>query len=226
MTEQLHLTMLSGSFEYDSEDSLRVLDGYLRENARVFTSRLIAYASEDDDPSLACLDEETDLLLVFTRRLHTSGAELERFKRYCASGKPVVGLRTASHAFQRWLEFDREILGGSYDGHFGAGPVCQVEPVAVDDPILRDVLPFESRGSLYRTRPLAADAVVLLNGRTDEAVEPVAWRRILGTGARVFYTSLGHPRDFWELDFLRLLENALLWAAGQPPPQRPLVAVD
>ena len=226
MTDRIRLTMLSGSFECDSADSLTVLDGYLRENARILDSRLIAYQSEDDDPSLRPLEEETDLLLVFTQRLSTAGAELERLKRYCAAGKPVVGIRTASHGFRHWLGFGPEILGGSCDGHHGAGPVCHVEKVAADDAILSDVLPFDSPGSLYRTQPLAADATVLLRGRTDEAVEPVAWKRILGSGARVFCTSLGHQRDFWELDFLRLLENALLWAAGQTPPERPRLQSD
>ena len=220
MTERIRVTMLSGSFEYDSEDSLTVLSGYLRENAPIIDTNLIAYASEDDDPSLHALDEDTDVLLVFTRRLTMAGAELERVVQYCAAGKPIVGIRTASHAFQPWLEFDREILGGNYDGHFTAGPVCHVEKVAADEAVLNGFLPFESHGSLYRTQPLAADARLLLNGCTEDHTEPLAWSRVGDKGGRVFYTSLGHQRDFWELDFLRLIENALLWAAGHEPSAR------
>ncbi len=215
----MRVTMLSGSFEYDSEDSLTVLAGYLRENAPDIDSHLIIYQTESDVHSLSVLEEDTDVLLVFTRRLTMAGPELECIRRYCEAGKPVVGVRTASHAFQQWLEFDREILGGNYDGHFSAGPLCHVDVVAAHDEILNGVLPFDSQGSLYRTAPLAADAQLLLNGRTEEQTEPVAWTR--ASAGRVFYTSLGHQKDFWELDFLRLIENALLWAGGRAPSSRP-----
>lgn len=218
--DRVRVTMLSGSFEYDSEDSLTVLVGYLRENAPIIDSRLIVYQSDSQVQSLSALDEDTDVLLVFTRRLTMEGAELERVKCYCAAGKPVVGIRTASHAFEQWLEFDSEILGGSYDGHFSTGPLCQVEAAAPEAPILSGVQPFISHGSLYRTSPLAANARLLLMGHTDNHSEPVAWVRS-SSDQRVFYTSLGHQKDFWELDFLRLIENALLWAGGHAPPNQP-----
>lgn len=216
-TERIRVTMLSGSFEYDSEDSLTVLIGYLHENAPIIESQLIVYQSEDDSPSLELLDRDTDVLLVFARRLTVAGSELERLKQYCAAGKPIVGIRTASHAFQQWLAFDPEVLGGNYNGHFSAGPRCKVEKMAPEDAILDGVLPFESHGSLYRTGPLAADARLLLNGSTDDHSEAAAWSRVRDNGGRVFYTSLGQQKDFWELDFLRLIENALLWAADQAP---------
>jgi type 1 glutamine amidotransferase len=38
----------------------------------------------------------------------------------------------------------------------------------------------------------------------------VAWVR-LHRGGRVFYTSLGHPDDFRQPSFLRLLVNAIFW---------------
>lgn len=214
--ERIALTMLSGSFEYDSEDSLTVLGGYLQENAPAVDATLVAYESEDDNPSLELLEEETDVLLVFTRRLNTAGIELERFKSYCARGGAVVGIRTASHAYQNWLAFDGEVLGGNYDGHYGSGMTTRVEIAkgAQEHPILHEVLPFESRGSLYRNTPISEPTTLLLTGRAEEHFEPVAWTHTHG-GGRVFYTSLGHQKDFWELDFLRLVENAVLWAADR-----------
>jgi len=41
----------------------------------------------------------------------------------------------------------------------------------------------------------------------------VAWTRPHG-GGRVFYTSLGHPDDFHQPCFLKLLVNALFWATA------------
>ena len=205
--------MLSGSFEYDSEGSLAIFKERLREVGGVECSTVV-FESEDDDRSLAPIDD-ADVLLVFTRRMNTAGRELERFRAYCAAGRPVVGVRTASHAFQNWLGFDAEVLGGSYDMHYGAGPLVRVDeaPGAAGHPILNDVTGLVSHGSLYRNTPIAADATLLLTGTTDEATEPVAWTR-MNAGGRVFYTSLGHQDDFRDDRFLRLLTNGVLWAAG------------
>lgn len=208
----LKLCMISGSFEYDSEESLSIFSKYMEQNRGVQPTMII-YETEDDDQSLKPLDD-ADVLLVFTRRLNTAGEELERFKAYCAQGRPIVGVRTASHAFQNWLAFDKEVLGGNYNGHYGRGPAVnvEVEPGTEEHPILEGISPFDSGGSLYKNTPIAEDTYLLLNGVTEEHREPVAWTR-LHKGGRVFYTSLGHQGDFRNDNFLRLLANAVFWAA-------------
>jgi type 1 glutamine amidotransferase len=55
---------------------------------------------------------------------------------------------------------------------------------------------------------------VLLNGSIPEHAEPIAWTRKY-KGARIFYTSLGHPQDFTEPSFQTMLANALFWTAGR-----------
>ena len=209
----IRLCMLSGSFEYDSQGSLAIFAEHLRKAGGVECST-VEFESEDDDRSLAPI-ADADVLLVFTRRLNTAGPELERFRAYCAAGHPIVGVRTASHAFQNWLGFDEEVLGGSYDSHYGAGPLVRVieAPGAQGHPILEGTAGLASHGSLYRNTPIADDATLLLTGTTDEATEPVAWTR-MNAGGRVFYTSLGHQEDFRDGRFLRLLTNGVLWAAG------------
>ena len=78
--------------------------------------------------------------------------------------------------------------------------------------MLTGVKPFESNGSLYKNPAVAADNVVLLNGTVGKETYPMAWVRE-NKGQRVFYTSLGHPDDFKDANFVRLLVNALGWAA-------------
>lgn len=208
----LKLCMISGSFEYDAQQSLQLFAEHIDGRFPIDTN-VIVYANEDDDRDLSPIDD-CDVLLVFTRRLNTAGAQLDRFIAYCDAGRPIVGVRTASHAFQNWLVFDRQVLGGNYQGHYGAGSVCRVERAA-DHPILEGVSAFDSHGSLYKNTPLAPGTVLLLNGSTPEHVEPVAWTRF-HNGGRVFYTSLGHQKDFSDApDFLRLLANGVLWAGGR-----------
>ena len=211
---RLKLCMLSGSFEYDSEASLAVFQDYIEKNCPVQATQII-YQDEDDDQSLEPL-QDADVLLVFTRRLNTTGKELDRFKAYCAEGKPIVGVRTASHAYQNWLAFDKEVLGGDYQGHYGGGVIASTEinPSAKDHPILQGISNFDSYGSLYKNHSIAADTTLLLTGHTEEHTEPVAWTRIHHSG-HVFYTSLGHQRDFEVEMFLRLLANAVLWTGGR-----------
>ena len=120
--------MISGSFEYDSRKSLKIFQKYLAENYPLIETELIIYQDEDDNPSLRIL-ESTDVIMIFTRRIRISGKNLERLQKYCQTGKPIVGIRTASHAYENWLDFDTHVLGGSYQGHFGHGPISQVEIV-------------------------------------------------------------------------------------------------
>lgn len=211
--KNLKLCMISGSFEYDSEISLTIFSDYLEKNCNIKPTMII-YKSEDDDVSLEPIDD-TDVLLVFTRRLNTSGRELKRFQDYCASGKPIIGIRTASHAFQNWLVFDKEVLGGNYQGHYGGGPITriQINSENKDHPILDGIYEFDSYGSLYKNTPIAEDATLLLTGKTETNVEPLAWTRVHQDG-RVFYTSLGHQKDFEKEIFLQLLANAVFYVAG------------
>ena len=208
----LNLCMLSGSFEYDSEASLTIFKAFV-ENHYPINADLIVYGSEDDDPSLAALDD-ADALLVFTRRLNTDGASLQRFQDYCEQGRPIVGVRTASHAYQNWLAFDKDVLGGDYQGHYGHGPITRVELVATEHPILKGIPAFDTFGSLYKNPSLRDDTSLLLMGHTDEHSEPVAWTR-LHNGGRICYTSLGHQQDFEVETFLRLLAQSVLWVSEQ-----------
>ncbi len=75
--------------------------------------------------------------------------------------------------------------------------------------------PGGERG-LYRVNPLVKGAQPLLIGTIPEKKpEPVAWTFIRADGGKSFYTSLGHPNDFKEPAFRKLLANALHWAASK-----------
>ena len=208
----LNLCMLSGSFEYASETSLTIFKTFVEKNYPI-QANLIVYESEDDNPSLAALDD-ADALLVFTRRLNTEGKSLRQFQSYCEQGRPLVGIRTASHAYQNWLEFDKVVLGGDYQGHYGHGPTVRLGTVVPEHPTLNSIPEFESYGSLYKNPSLRDDTSVLMMGHTDEHSEPVAWTR-LHNGGRICYTSLGHQKDFELEPFLRFLAQSILWVSKQ-----------
>jgi len=147
--------------------------------------------------------------------------QLSRIKEYVNSGKPVIGLRTASHAFENWKEWDNVVLGGNYHNHHGNALVAtaRINPEAASHPILKNVpKEFETGGSLYKTSPLAKGTTLLLMGSiTNQPPEPMAWTHTYKS-SRVFYTSLGHPKDFDHPAFRTMLVNAVFWAHDQPVP--------
>ncbi len=212
------LCLVSGSEEYRSDDSLAWFGDYLEENFGIVSDKAFA-RSLTDLPGLEALDR-CDCLVLFTRRLEIDGEPLERIKRYFAEGRPAVGIRTASHAFQDWLALDKEVFGGDYSNHYGKDylPRIEVAPGGQDHPIVRGFEPYVSQGSLYRNPALAEDVTVLLTGTIPGHTDPVAWTRV-HNGGRVFYTSLGHPDDFRQRSFVRMLTNAIYWACKQAIPE-------
>jgi type 1 glutamine amidotransferase/nicotinamidase-related amidase len=190
--------------------------------------------SGSDRHELAGLEAlaNADLAVVFMRRRALRPEQMKHFRDYLAAGKPLVGIRTACHAFDtrgsappgyaEWPKFDPEVLGGNYHNHYGAGPKCTVTIAAgaEGNSILAGVtLPFTTDGSLYRVSPLAESTQKLLIGTIPvKDPEPVAWTNRYGR-SRVFFTSLGHPDDFKNPSFRRLLINAVFWAMNKPVPK-------
>ena len=214
------VVLVSGEDEYHSAETLPAFAKFLETNSAVRTIYLERQTKPDRIEGLEAL-ERADLVIVFARRMTLPADQLRRFQKYFDSGKPVIGLRTASHAFQNWLAFDAQVLGGNYGNHYGKDlrPQIAVAPTAKGHPILRGVpANFASVGSLYRNTPLQTNTTTLLTGSIPGHTEPVAWTHDYRS-ARVFYTSLGHAKDFAEPAFRRLLVNAIDWALqrNEPP---------
>jgi len=228
------LVIVMAEQEYHTDQTL---PAFAKRNlADRFQIRLLFANPEDrnDIPGLESL-ADADLVLLSVRRRVLPTAQMDRVRAYIASGKPLVGIRTACHAFclrkeeppaghDQWPDFDRKILGCFYHDHFGTELAATVQVVdrAIHDPILAGVRrkKFPVRGSLYRCAPLNSSARLLLVGRVpgQTDAEPVAWTNVSPAGGRVFYTSLGHPGDFQIVEFAQLLRNGIYWAAGLPIP--------
>lgn len=187
-----------------------------------FDCSIIQSDSKTNLPGLEHL-KNADAAIFYIRRRTLPEDQLNLVKGYLNSGKPLVAIRTSSHAFQNWLEFDGEVLGGHYSNHYGkpkdGGIATKVKivPDAAKHPVLHGIPEFGSMSWLYKTSPLATTTTALLQGTQDQFTEPVAWVNNY-KGGRVFYTSLGHPDDFKLQHFRRLLVNGTLWTLGQLGP--------
>jgi len=216
-----HVVLISGEYEYFSSNSLPAFKQLLETNYH-FRCTCLQRTTGDDIPGIEALDG-ADLAIFFIRRMTLPDDQLAHVKKFVAAGKPVVGLRTASHAFENWKEWDHEVLGGNYHMHHGnqLTATARINPDKAGHPILKNVArQFESGGSLYKTAPLADHTTLLLIGSVEgQDPEPMAWTREL-KGGRVFYTSLGHPKDFENPSFRNLLVNAVFWGLGKTSPER------
>lgn len=183
-------------------------------------------------PGLEVLSE-ADLLVVFFRRIALTHEQLNMIKSYLKEGKPMVGIRTANHAFsvrgevpdgyEDWWDFVPDILGCENRGYGdpALGTDVSVVSEAADHPILQGFAParWHSKGNVYHVAPLLDEkANVLLTGKAGEKVEPIAWTRRTADESRVFYTSLGYPEDFEVRQFRQLLVNGICWALYHQAP--------
>jgi nicotinamidase-related amidase/type 1 glutamine amidotransferase len=223
-----HVAFIVSDDHYDADKTLPRFAQMLREKCGIYATILHGQGTAD----IPAMDElaAADCAVLFIRRLALPKTELDKFRRYVAAGNPLVGMRTASHAFSlggkpspegrdQWPEFDADVLGGSYHGHGSntTGTDVAIVPDQVGHPILSGVEParWHSTGSLYNTAPVASDATVLMTGTQGDVVEPLTWTRT--AHGRLVYIGLGHPDDFDDPQFVTLLANAIRWALdGQP----------
>jgi type 1 glutamine amidotransferase len=234
-----------GDHEYSSEATLPIIAAELERNYGVRTRVLTSYPdheAEEDIPGLEAL-AEADLAVFYLRWRRLPEDQIGHIDAYLRAGKPVVGFRTTTHAFnypvehplRRWNAFGAFALGsppgwGNGHTHYGAASSTDVriDPEAAGHPILTGVAPdFHVRSWLYHVLPdyPPADAQTLLIGsavnpnREDAVDNPVAWTWQTEWGGRVFTTTLGHPEDFDVEAFQRLVINGILWAVELPVPQ-------
>jgi len=235
------VVMLIGDDEYKTEVTL---PAFVKSDLEPlgFDVQIIHADSQDKNhfPGMAEAVKNADLVLVSVRRRLPPKEQLDALRQHVAAGKPLVGIRTACHAWclrnekenqaaaakgqASWPEFDPEVIGGHYVGHHGSGTKTAISLAdgAKDHAILRgvEIDKLVGNGSLYRVKPLTETTTSLLIGAIDgQPSEPIAWTNLAGPHkARVFNTTLGHEGDFANPVFRKLLVNALYWALDEPYP--------
>ncbi|MHC4638549.1 MAG: ThuA domain-containing protein [Planctomycetota bacterium] len=233
-----HVVFVLAEQEYKSEETLpSFAKSYLEKDFRC--TFLFARANKgegrNDVPSLDAL-YDADLLILSMRRRALPVVQMDHLERYIRSGKPIIGIRVSIVPFQVkpeerpdghviWHDFDREVLGCQYAGYDmrsrKTGCDVWIAKNARMHPILNGIDPdgFHSTSWIYKLNPLAEGTTLLMEGRwsENERTEPVAFTNTF-CGGRVFFTSLGHPDDFGNELFCKLLVNGVYWALKIPVP--------
>ena len=224
---QPHIVFLIAEREYQTD---KTLPDFWKQYVRDGKSSFV-YADPNDPNKLIGSEavDTADLLFVSVRRRTLPPQQLNRIRQYVQAGKPVIGIRTASHAFclrnkepedgfAAWPEFDRTVFGGNYTNHYKNSLIATIQRVKPSSTsaefLLSGIqqLPVTSGGSLYCVSPIEEQAELVLEGVVEgHAPEPVAWTFLRTDGGKSFYTSLGHVDDFRGPVLPRLLLNAIEW---------------
>ena len=224
-----HVIFMVSDDHYHGDKTMPELAQWLRETQGIHVTVLHGQG-EHNIPATVNF-ETADAVAVFVRRLGLPDEQMEALQAFVASGKSLLGIRTASHAFKmnfknpkgfqvpegrmEWADFDHAVLGGNYHNHGPNDAGTDVKNSTKSHPIMKNVTPekWHSTGSLYFTKPIAKDATLLMTGSIKDNTEPLTWVRdkVAGRG-KVFYTGLGHPDDFHVPAFRQLMANAIQWA--------------
>lgn len=193
------VVLISGDEEYRSEEMLPQLAKILEKKHRfrcqvvysVDEKGLIDPNSQLVAPSLRTL-QDADLVILMTRFRHWDDQEMSFFDAYCKSGKPFIGIRTATHAFAyppastssfahySWDSpswnggFGKQILGETWVAHHGSHMQESTRAVppqyASLDPILNGITDLWVPTDVYVAHP--SEAKVLLQGQVLDGMTP------------------------------------------------------
>lgn len=189
-----HIVLVSGDDEYRSEETLPQLGKMLATHHGFKCTVLfpvdpatgeIKPDYQKNIPGLEALDT-ADLMILCTRFRNLPDAQMKHFVDYVESGKPVVALRTSTHAFNlddqsgyqdySWNKpdggFGRRVLGETWVAHHGVHGKESTRGIAApgeeNHPIVRGIKAGEIWGptDVYTVKlPLPGDSKPIVLGQ-------------------------------------------------------------
>lgn len=198
-----HIVLVSGDEEYRSEEAMPCLGKILAEHHGFKCTALFAITDGYIDPNnrsnipgLEAL-ETADLMIVGLRFRDLPDEQMEYIDAYLKAGKPVIGLRTSTHAFnipkgktyshygngyqgekEAWADgFGRLVLGEKWISHHGRHRHQATRGVIADaaknHPIVKGCEDIFGPTDVYGVRlPLPGDSMPLILGAVLEGMEP------------------------------------------------------
>jgi len=197
-----HIVFVTGDEEYRSEESMPQLAKILAVHHGFHCTVLFAVNRQsgqidpqtlDNIPGLELLDK-ADLMVMLLRFRELPDEQMKHIMDYTNSGRPIVALRTSTHAFRyvknkndayaKW-SFDskdpkggygREVLGETWISHYGKHQKESTRGVPAeglqDCPILRGVENVWAPSDVYGITTLSGDSRPVLMGQVLLGMQP------------------------------------------------------
>jgi hypothetical protein len=191
-----HVVFLSGDEEYRSEEGLPMLAKILSQRHGFKATVLF---SVDPDGTInpkngKSLSDSTaldsaDAIVMLLRFRAWPDEDMARFEKYLLAGKPIVALRTSTHAFNGFPKgssweswnynnqggFGKRVLGETWLTHWGRHKVeatrGQIEASQKSNPLLRGIASIFGETDVYEAYP-PPDATILVRGLVLTGLTP------------------------------------------------------
>ena len=197
-----HVVLVSGDEEYRSEEAMPALAKILAKHHGFKCTVLFPIDPKTGEinpdvnnniPGIEAL-KTADLMIIATRFRDLPDEQMKHVDEYVKAGKPVIGLRTATHAFnipkgktyekygwnfkgEEYKEgFGRQILGETWVNHHGSHGKESTRGVvpegAKDDPVVRGVEDVWGPTDVYGIRNLPKGSTPVLMGQVIKGMKP------------------------------------------------------
>ena len=195
-----HVVLIAGDDEYRSEEALPML-GKILALRQGFKCTVLFPTNEDgviqpdfqtSIPGMKHL-KSADLIILGLRFRNLPDEDMQIFDDYLESGKPIVAVRTSTHAFripkdqkfakysfnakEPWVGgFGQKVLGDTWISHHGKHGIQStrgvVNPELADHPILNGIEDVWGPTDVYGIKHLPKSAKVLLRGQVLDGMKP------------------------------------------------------
>ncbi len=194
-----HVVLVSGDEEYRTEEAFPMLGRLLAEKHGFKCTVLLPIDLKTGEinpneqtniPGVEAIDS-ADFLILGLRFRELPDDKMKHIVDHVEAGKPLLGLRTSTHAFNyednkqspyaSWSfnkdgGFGRKVLGETWVNHHGAhgSQSCRgvIEEAHKDHPLLRGVENIWGPSDVYGITKLPDDATVLFRGQVLTGMKP------------------------------------------------------
>lgn len=187
------IVLISGDEEYRSEESCPMLAKILSQRHGFDCTVLFAvdpekgYIDPNNQKNIPGMNTlaKADLLIIGTRFRQLPAEDYQHLADFLNAGKPVIGFRTATHAFTgsgmtgdfKWADFGLNILGERWISHHGRhkvqGTRGVIETSNANHPALTGVKDVFAPSDVYGIKNLDENkATILLRGAVTESLDP------------------------------------------------------
>jgi hypothetical protein len=193
------IVLIAGDEEYRSEEALPMLAKILSQKHGFDTTVLFSlnpekgYIDPNNQKNIPGTEAlaDADLLIISTRFRDLPADQTAPITAFLNAGKPVIGLRTSTHAFAGKMEdggwtygdwqkggFGLKILGETWVAHHGVhkkeGARGVIEEANANHPVLRSVADVFAPSDVYTVKNLKGDETILLRGAVTETLDPAS----------------------------------------------------
>ena len=196
-----HIVLLAGDEEYRSEEGLPQLAKILSQRHGFKCTVIFPVDPKTGEidpnngtsaPGIEALDS-ADLCIMLLRFRHWPNEQMKHFADYYLAGKPIIALRTSTHAFnydnsgksdyekfgwqgKEWAGgFGKQVLGETWVSHWGShkneATRGVIETTAKRSPLLRGIVDIFGDTDVYEAAP-PEDAKILVRGRVLKGMKP------------------------------------------------------